>query len=68
MSLQPCNSWLPLRGRWVEIHQSGSVVDAGTVDAVTRDEDVLWLGPDGLNKHRRIIERDPDREVWAEGA
>lgn len=66
MSLQPCGSWLPLRGQRVEIRQSGRVVDAGTVDAVTRDDDVLWLGPDGVNKHRRIIERDPQREVWAE--
>ena len=68
MSLQFCDSWLPLQGRWVEIRRAGSVVDAGTVDVVTRDDDILWLGPDGLNKHRRIVERGPDHEVWAEGA
>ncbi|WP_157356970.1 hypothetical protein [Arthrobacter sp. U41] len=63
MALHPQQSWLPLAGERVEIRLGKDAVDAGTVDAVTPDDGLLWLAPDGL-KNRRIIDRAQGFHVW----
>ncbi len=57
------HEWGPLVGLDVEIRHSGKPVRYGHVDAVTRDDQVLWLRHDGA-LHRQLFERSEGFEVW----
>jgi hypothetical protein len=63
MSFHPQMSWSPVVGHWVEIRRNGVTIDAGTVDAVTPNDDTLWLRAMGIAT-RRMFTRDPGLEVW----
>ncbi|MDQ4490826.1 hypothetical protein RBS60_11530 [Sinomonas sp. ASV486] len=49
-------NWQDLRGKRVEVHAHGRIVDRGLVEAATDDGSILWLAAEGITP-RRIIER-----------
>ncbi|TJY67192.1 hypothetical protein E4J89_15880 [Arthrobacter sp. CAU 1506] len=59
------SAWHPLIGRQVAIRRQGNVVRYGTVDAVTRDDEVLWLRPEGPDP-RQLYEKSEGFEVWVD--
>jgi len=56
---QPVDDWTTLAGSFVEFHHQGRLLDAGTVEAVTPDGEVLWLSLEG-SLPRRIIQKEPN--------
>ena len=56
---QPVDDWTTLTGDFVEFHRRGRLLDAGKVDAVTPNGEILWLEHDGALP-RRIIEKQAD--------
>jgi len=58
------DDWTTLAGSLVEFHHQGRLLDAGTVEAVTPDGEVLWLSLEGPLP-RRIIQMDPNVFVSA---
>ncbi|QQQ64405.1 hypothetical protein [Paenarthrobacter ureafaciens] len=63
MALHLQQAWHPLVGQQVVIRLSGHVVRCGTVDAVTTDDEVLWLASEGAVP-RQLFERSEGFEVW----
>ncbi|MDQ0733434.1 hypothetical protein [Arthrobacter sp. B1I2] len=63
MAYHPHEDWKPLVGQWVQIRVSGGLVDQGTIDDVTQDNDVLWLQA-GWGQNRRLFLRNDRVEVW----
>lgn len=55
--------WYPLVGQQVVVRLHGNVVRYGTVDAVTEDDEVLWLASEGTAP-RQLFERSEGFEVW----
>lgn len=56
-------SWLPLVGENVEVRRGDAVVRKGKVDAVTADDQILWLSGEGVDP-RTMFERRSGFEVW----
>lgn len=56
--------WRPLLGVVVEIRHRNRRLRTGTVDAITEDGSILWLGVEGAFC-RSMFERADDFEVWA---
>jgi hypothetical protein len=63
MSLHIQTDWLPVVGRVVEIRLHGLAVRTGTVDAVTRDNSILWLAAEGAYP-RVLLERSAGYTLW----
>jgi hypothetical protein len=57
------HEWYPLVGQQVVVRLRGNVVRHGTVDAVTKDDEVLWLDLEGTAP-RQLFERSEGFEVW----
>lgn len=55
--------WYPLVGQQVVVRLRGNVVRYGTVDAVTEDDQMLWLASAGTCP-RQLFERSEGFEVW----
>lgn len=62
LHLQP--DWQRALGQHVEIRRHGKTVGAGTVEAVMRDNSILWLSAHGLNP-RMMVERSDGSQVYA---
>lgn len=65
MAFRPHHSWIGLVGEWVLIRRSGRDIDEGFVDAVTEDDQILWLAQEGVDS-RRLVTRAADIEVWVD--
>jgi hypothetical protein len=63
LHIQP--DWLPILGEFVEIRLHGVAVCAGVVDAVTNDNEILWLSAYGP-RSRTMMERADGYTVWIE--
>jgi len=59
---QPVDDWTGLKGRVIEVHEQGQIIDRGAVDSVTADGLILWLAFDGALP-RRLVEKLPGRYV-----
>lgn len=57
------HEWHPLVGQQVVVRLHGNVVRYGIVDAVTEDDEVLWLNLEGPAS-RQLFERSEGFEVW----
>lgn len=57
------HEWRPVVGQFVEVRHNFQVVRFGFVDAVTNDDQVLWLAPDGVMP-RRMFSRADGYQVW----
>ena len=58
------HEWHPLTGRIVEVRLNGKPVRHGCVDAVTDDDQVLWICHDGA-EHRQLFDKAGGFEVWS---
>ncbi|MDR7159910.1 hypothetical protein J2X42_002626 [Arthrobacter sp. BE255] len=65
MGLHFQHDWWPAVGHDVEIRHNGRVVRTGHVDAVTADDEILWVQHDGA-RHRELFEKSEGFEVWME--
>jgi len=63
MTYHKQDDWLPLTGETVQIRINGRPVRTGFVDAVTIDNQILWLASDGVYQ-RRMISKVDGYEVW----
>jgi hypothetical protein len=63
MAFHPQDRWHPLTGQEVIITRQGEVVGHGTVEAVTVDDQILWLAGEGAHP-RRLYERSAGFEAW----
>ncbi len=63
MTYHKQDDWLPLTGETVQIRINGRAVRTGLVDAVTTDNQILWLASDGVHQ-RRMISKADGYEVW----
>ncbi|WP_017198296.1 hypothetical protein [Arthrobacter sp. M2012083] len=63
MALHPHGCWQPVVGEWVQIKRFGRVIDEGRVEAVTSDDQMLWLAALGVNS-RRLIIREQGMDLW----
>ena len=61
------HSWLPLVGQRVIIKYGAAEVRRGAVDAVTEDDQVLWVSADGA-EDRRLFERAEGFRVWIDSS
>ena len=57
--------WHPLLGREIEIRRNGRAVRRGIVDAVTRDDGILWLSQDEAEP-RQLFDKTDGFEAWVE--
>jgi len=55
---RPVDDWTTARGRRVEIYVKATFIDSGTVEDVTSDGHILWLGYEGASP-RRLYENLP---------
>ncbi|PVZ53873.1 hypothetical protein C9424_16815 [Arthrobacter sp. H-02-3] len=63
MAFHRQQEWQPLLGQNVIIKRDGDVVRHGRVDAVTPDDQILWLDVEGTEP-RRLFERSEGFEAW----
>ncbi len=63
MTYHKQDDWLPLVGETVQIRIKGRFVRMGIVDAVTIDNEILWLASDGVNQ-RRLVSKADGYEAW----
>lgn len=61
LHLQP--KWQPLVGQLVIVKFQGEEIRRGVVDAVTADDQILWLDGDGAES-RRLFERIDGFQIW----
>ncbi len=61
--IRPHREWLPLVGQVVEVRLEGNSIRRGRIDAVTPDDAMLWIAPDGAEA-RRLYLRNDGFEVW----
>lgn len=59
------HEWWSVVGHDVEIRHNGKAVRSGRVDAVTKDDQILWVRHEGAH-HRELFERFEGFEVWTE--
>ncbi|KUM36374.1 hypothetical protein [Arthrobacter sp. EpRS71] len=57
------DDWTQLEGSLVEIRQAGALIRTGTVDAVTADSSMIWIGQDGALP-RQLFLRADGTKVW----
>ncbi|MDR6989280.1 hypothetical protein J2Y66_003795 [Paenarthrobacter nitroguajacolicus] len=57
------HDWFPVLGELVQIRNTGKILSYGVVDAVTKDDSILWLAADGVNP-RQMVCRSEGNEVW----
>ncbi|MDR6989206.1 hypothetical protein J2Y66_003721 [Paenarthrobacter nitroguajacolicus] len=57
------HNWRPLVGRTVTVKLQTHEVRTGVVDAVTADDQILWLDCHG-NNPRRLFERSDGFQIW----
>jgi hypothetical protein len=62
MDLRKIIDWTHLTGASIEIHQQGSHICSGQVDAVTEDGKILWVRPPAQT--RRLFEKAELYEAW----
>lgn len=62
MDLRKITDWTLLAGASIEIHQQGSHICSGHVDAVTEDGKILWVRPPAQT--RRLFEKAEFYEAW----
>lgn len=65
MELHLQHEWWPVLGHHVQIRHNGKAVRSGRVDAVTKDDQILWVQLEGAH-HRELFERSEGFEVWSE--
>jgi hypothetical protein len=63
MTYRLVHDWNALVGAAVEIHQNDTVVCTGIVDAVTNDDQILWI--QSPVEGRRLFERAESFQAWA---
>ena len=63
MTYHKQDDWLPLVGETVQSRINRRFVRTGIIDAVTIDDEILWLAADGVNQ-RRLISKADGYEVW----
>jgi uncharacterized protein YfaQ (DUF2300 family) len=63
MALHLQTKWQPLVGHWVVIKLHNEEIRRGVVDAVTDDDQILWLDGDGAES-RRLYHRADGFHVW----
>ncbi|MET3774353.1 lipopolysaccharide export system protein LptA [Arthrobacter nitrophenolicus] len=56
--------WQRTLGQHVEIRRGRITIRAGTVEAVTADNNVLWIAASGVEP-RQMVERANGNEVYA---
>ncbi|MDQ0212174.1 MULTISPECIES: hypothetical protein [Arthrobacter] len=59
------SKWQPLIGQLVIVKLQDDEIRRGVVDAVTDDDQILWLGGDGA-EHRRLFQRADGFNVWVD--
>lgn len=63
MGLRRHQEWHPLLGLDVTVKRDSTVIRRGRVDAVTSDDQILWLEGHGAER-RRLFERSEGFETW----
>lgn len=63
MTHRRIDDWCTLDGASVEIHQDGSVICNGIVDAVTDDGRIMWVY--SPVQGRRLFEKSDFYQAWA---
>jgi hypothetical protein len=63
MALHLQQKWQPLVGQLVIVKLQGEDIRRGIVDAVTADDQILWLDGNGAES-RRLFERSDGIQVW----
>jgi hypothetical protein len=67
VTLQFQQEWQPTIGEFVEVRLNFDVVRTGYVDAVTHDDQILWIAADGLLP-RMMFERSNGYHLWVHSA
>jgi len=63
MPIRQRQRWAPTIGVLVQIRQNGQLICEGYVEAVTKDDQVLWLAREGVET-RKMFHRVEGYEVW----
>ena len=63
MTLHFQHEWQPVVGQFVEIRLNFNVVRRGIVDAVTNDDQIMWIAADG-SLPRMMFERSDGYHLW----